>query len=205
LEDQLDGPINNADEMGGNWKLIVSRLKLDRAMVEEFQKAYKSEPNEKNIKDAIASFERSLVLVNSPFDRYLLGDRAAITQTAERGYTLFKDLGCASCHQGQSVGGNMFQKFGIIKDYFQARGDISDVDLGRYSLTKDEDDRYVFKVPSLRNIDLTSPYFHDGSAETLEKAVDIMAEYQLGHTLSVKDREDIVAFLRSLTGEMPPP
>ncbi|NEP41856.1 MAG: c-type cytochrome, partial [Okeania sp. SIO2H7] len=119
----------------------------------------------------------------------------------KQGYQIFKDYGCISCHQGVNVGGNLFQKFGVIGDYFRDRGNITKADLGRFNVTGNESDRYVFRVPTLRNVEVTSPYFHDGNASTLEEAVGIMAKYQLGRSLSEEQVNLIVRFLNTLTGE----
>jgi cytochrome c peroxidase len=205
LEDQVDGPISGVDEMGSSWPEILAKLKSAPEYTNLFEKVYGVPPSQKSIKDAIAVFERSQVPVDSPFDRYLKGDNRAISIEAREGYALFKNLGCSSCHQGQNVGGNMFQKFGIIEDYFHDRGHIIDKDYGRFNVTHLEEDRYVFKVPSLRNVELTAPYFHDGSAATLEKAVDTMAKYQLGRTLSKDEQSKLVSFLKSLTGKVVKP
>jgi cytochrome c peroxidase len=138
---------------------------------------------------------------NSRFDRFLQGDKQALTKSEQEGYKLFKNYGCISCHQGINVGGNMFQRFGVMGNYFADWGNITQADLGRFNVTKEPTDRYVFRVPSLRNVELTPPYFHDGSAETIEKAIAIMTKYQLGRPLS-KEKIDLIAqFLRTLTGE----
>jgi cytochrome c peroxidase len=155
----------------------------------------------RNVKDAIATFERSLITPNSRFDRFLRGDQTALNAEEQAGYELFKQIGCTSCHQGLNIGGNMYQKLGIMEDYFAVRGHITEVDLGRFNITKLEQDRYFFKVPSLRNVAVTPPYLHDGSAATLEDAVQVMARYQLGKKLKVAEVAKIVAFLRTLTGE----
>src|SRR5207248_406151 len=154
-----------------------------------------------NIRDSIATFERTLMTPNSRFDRYLRGNEAAITSTEKEGYRLFNAYGCTSCHQGANVGGNMFQKMGVAVDYFGQRGEITKADLGRFNVTGEESDRYVFKVPSLRNVALTAPYFHDGSAPTLGAAVARMGTYQLGRSIPREDIGLIIQFLRTLTGE----
>ena len=112
-------------------------------------------------------------------------------------------FGCIACHQGRNVGGNMFQRFGVMGDYFKDRGSLTTADNGRFNVSKDEADRFVFKVPSLRNIERTAPYFHDGSRATLEDAVRTMARYQLGRQLADGDIQDLIAFLKSLTGDLP--
>jgi len=149
----------------------------------------------------VLEYERSLVTPSSPFDRYLRGDPQALSPEAKRGFGLFKSYGCASCHQGMAIGGNVFERFGVLRDFFADRGHFSEADLGRFNVTAREQDRFVFRVPSLRNVALTAPYFHDGSAPTLEAAVTIMATYQLGRDLDAQDVRDLVSFLRSLTGE----
>ena len=138
---------------------------------------------------------------DSRFDRFLRGDVTAITEEEKAGYLLFKNLGCVACHQGTGVGGNMFQKFGVMGDYFADRGQQSASDLGRFNVTGRQEDRHQFKVPGLRNVARTGPYFHDGSARTLEDAVAVMAKYQLGRALSRSDLAHLVKFLRTLTGE----
>jgi cytochrome c peroxidase len=203
LEDQIDGPLHGPDEMASDWPTVIERLRKDPHYAATFQELYGVSPNEKNVKDAIATFERAQQPVDAPFDRYLLGDKNAISALALKGYDTFKNLGCSSCHQGQNAGGNMFQKFGVIRDYFQDRGNVTENDFGRYGVTKKEEDKYFFKVPALRNVELTAPYFHDGSAKTLEQAVGIMAKYQLGRELSEQERAALVAFLKSLTGRIP--
>jgi len=204
LEDQVDGPIQHPDEMGMSWKGALIELRKDKIYTDKFYEIYRSPPTEKAVKDSIATYERSLITPNAPFDQYLRGDKSAITDLQKQGYSYFKNLGCASCHQGQNVGGNMHQNFGIVGNYFEDRGgEITDSDLGRYTITGDEDDKYIFRVPPLRNVEKTAPYFHDGSAETLEEAVDVMAKYQLGRDLKDEERAALVAFLKSLSGEMP--
>lgn len=154
-----------------------------------------------NVKDAIAEFERSLSTPNSRFDRWLRGDDNAITAEELEGYRKFKSYGCVSCHQGVNIGGNMFETLGAVREYFAERGNVSKADLGRFNVTGKEEDRHVFKVPSLRNVALTSPYFHDGSAKTLDEAVRVMARYQLGRPLPDADAALLVKFLQTLTGE----
>lgn len=204
LEDQIDGPPNNPKEMGSNWSQICDKLKADDQMNKEFHAIYNDAPAKEHVQDAIATFERSLVTVNSPFDKYLKGDESAIDDEQKKGYKLFKSYGCSSCHQGANVGGDLFQKFGIMADYFKDRGTPeTDADQGRYAVTKRECDRHVFKVPSLRNLTLTAPYFHDGSATTIPQAVEVMAKYQLGRPIDPQSLRAIARFLESLTGDQP--
>src|SRR6202044_851605 len=138
---------------------------------------------------------------DSRFDRYLRHETRSLTGDEERGYALFTSFGCASCHQGQNMGGNMYQKLGVLAPYFADRGHITAADRGRFNVTGDPQDMYMFKVPSLRNVALTAPYFHDGSAATLPDAVRVMAKYQLGRPLMEQEVELIVEFLKTLTGK----
>jgi cytochrome c peroxidase len=200
LEDQIDGPVQNPSEMGSTWAEVVGKLNQDPSYVAPFRELYRDGIQRASIKDAIATFERSLITPNSPFDRFLNGDQTALTAEERAGYQRFKAYGCVSCHQGINVGGNMYQTFGVMADYFADRGHPTKADLGRFNVTGLESDRHKFKVPSLRNVALTAPYFHDGAAATLDQAVDIMAKYQLGRTLPPEDRRLIVRFLHTLTG-----
>jgi cytochrome c peroxidase len=201
LEEQAAGPVHNPGEMGSNWEEVLGKLSKDVSLVGRVATIYKDGLKPANIQDAIATYERSLV-TPSRFDRFLRGDAKAISQDEQRGYQLFKTYGCVACHQGVNVGGNMYQTFGVMDEYFKARGKpITDADLGRYAVTKLESDRYVFKVPTLRNIELTAPYFHDGAVGTLDEAVEVMFRYQLGRTAPAADKSLIVQFLKTLTGE----
>ncbi len=201
LEEQVAVPIHNPDEMGSNWNEVVAKLSASTDYQRKFRSIYADGIQAENIADAISEFERSLVTPNSRFDQYLRGDESVLTEDELRGYRKFKEFGCVSCHQGINVGGNMYETLGAMFNYFEARGNITKSDYGRYNVTGREQDRYVFKVPGLRNVALTAPYFHDGSAEKLEDAVAIMAEFQLGIWLEPKDVSDIVLFLNTLTGE----
>lgn len=201
LEEQIDGPIHNPKEMGTSWPDVIKKLQADPLMVSRFDEIYPDGINADNIKDAIAEFERSLITPNSRFDLYLRGDDSALTADELKGYQLFKDYGCIACHQGVNVGGNMFQLLGIMRDYFKDRGGITTADLGRYNVTGKDEDRHYFRVPPLRNIALTAPYFHDGTAKTLEDAIAVMAKYQLGREMADDEIKLIAAFLGTLTGE----
>jgi cytochrome c peroxidase len=203
LYDQIEGPINSPEEMASNWSDIIYRLSLDPETKARFKTIYKAPIGADNIKNALVEFEKTLVTLNAPFDRYLEGDDHALTENQIRGYKKFMSFGCVSCHQGQNIGGNMFQTVGITADYFKDRGEEMLSDGGRFNITKLESDRHVFKVPSLRNVALTAPYFHDGATKTLDEAVRKMAKYQLGRALSAADVNDIVDFLNSLTGQLP--
>lgn len=201
LEEQINGPVQAVAEMGSKWEDVVSKLRRDPDYVAAFKESYPGGIERANIADAIAEFERSLSTPDSRFDKYLRGDQAALTADEKSGYEKFKAYGCSSCHQGANAGGNMFEQLGAMADYFADRGNITKADYGRFNVTGKEEDRYVFKVPSLRNVARTAPYFHDGSTERLETAVAVMGKYQLGQPLSPEDISQIVQFLKTLTGE----
>ncbi|MGO4124321.1 cytochrome-c peroxidase [Inquilinus sp. YAF38] len=187
--------------MNARWPDVLAKLNKDSGIRSAFESAYGTGPSREAVLDALATFQRSLSTPNARFDRYLRGDATAITADEKRGYELFKAYGCIACHQGRNVGGNLFQKFGIFSDPFAGRQDDDVADQGRFAITGRESDRRVFRVPSLRNVALTAPYFHDGSADTLDAAVTIMAQAQLGRTMPQEDRDLIIAFLGTLTGE----
>jgi cytochrome c peroxidase len=199
LEAQIDAVVQNPVEMGSGWPAVTNMVARDASYSEAFRRAYPDGVTRLNIEDAIASFERTLVTPNSRFDRYLRGQTDAISDVEKAGYAKFKQYGCVACHQGVNIGGNMFQRFGVMGDYFARRGNPTRADLGRFLVTGDADDRNVFKVPGLRNVELTAPYFHDGSTPTLAGAVDVMFQYQLGRVASADDKAAIVAFLKTLT------
>lgn len=202
LEDQVNGPLTNPLEMGSTWDQALEKLRGDPYYSAAFASIYPDGLTAANVRGAIADFERTLVTRGSAFDRWLGGDEAAFSSEAREGYETFKAVGCIACHQGQNVGGNMFQRFGVLGDYFKDRGAVTEADYGRYNVTHDENDRYVFRVPSLRNVEFTAPYFHDASAQTLPAAVQVMARYQLGRKLSPEQVTAIIAFLKSLSGPM---
>ncbi len=201
LQQQINFVVANKKEFATDWPSIIKKLKQDEGYTKTFGKLYNDGITADNIRDAIATFERSLITTNSRFDRYLLGDAEAITDDEKEGYYLFKAYGCTVCHQGRNVGGNLFMKLGVFKDYFSERRELTKADLGRFNVTGDEADRYVFRVPGLRLVALTAPYFHDGSVTTMEEAVKLMAKYQLGREISQQDVDYIVAFLKTLPGE----
>lgn len=203
LEAQAAGPITAPAEMGSSFEKVLAVVKGDPEYRASFDRSFPDGVTMPNVLSAIATFERSLVTVGSRFDRWLRGDASALTEVEKEGYALFKSVGCIACHQGQNVGGNMFQRFGIAAHYFEDRGSVTEVDLGRFAVTGEEGDRYVFKVPSLRMVAATAPYLHDGSAETLEKVIAIMGRYQLGRELEGEEIDKISAFLRSLAGVIP--
>ena len=201
LEAQIDDPVQSPFEMGSLWPDVVAKLYQDASYPGQFDAIYPDGITRNSIRNAIAEFMRSLTTPNSRFDRWLRGDRSALDSRERRGYALFKHYGCASCHQGANVGGNMFQVFGVLNEYFRKRGNITGADLGRFNVTGNPADRHSFKVPSLRMAAHTAPYLHDGSAATLRDAVDAMFTFQLGREAPDADKDAIVAFIRTLAGE----
>ena len=202
LEDQIDGPLENENEMGLDWATVIAKLSNDASYVSQFNSTYSEGLRPESVKDAIATFERSLITPNARFDLFLRGDEGALTSREKEGYALFVDLGCSVCHQGINVGGTLFQKMGKVSDYFEGR-EVTKEDLGRYNVTGNERDRFVFKVPGLRNVELTAPYFHDGSSETLDDAIRVMARVQLGYDLDSEEVTLLVDFLKTLNGDLP--
>ncbi|MHB2249584.1 cytochrome-c peroxidase [Pseudomonas fitomaticsae] len=200
LEEQSNVVITSPHEMGSDWNTVVQRIADDAAYRQGFSAAYPDAVTRANIQSALAAFERTLLTPGSRFDQYLLGNTDILTLEEKYGYQRFKEYGCIACHQGVNIGGNMFQKFGVFGDYIADRGHPTVADQGRFNVTGDDADRAVFKVPSLRNVALTAPYFHDGSAPTLERAVDVMFQYQLGRMPSEEDKTLIIQFLKTLTG-----
>jgi cytochrome c peroxidase len=187
--------------MGTTWKELLERLSSTRDYAPLFAALPSPGVTRDNVLAALASYERSLVTPNSRFDRYLRGERSALSAEELQGYLLFKDYGCVQCHQGINIGGNLLQKFGVFTETAASATGGAPVDQGRFDATGRPRDRGVFRVPSLRNVAVTAPYFHDGRAPTLEAAVYTMARVQLGRDLAPEQIRMIVAFLGTLTGE----
>ena len=205
LEVQVDGPLQNHDELASDWPTAVRRISGDPSYRAGFAAAYpQGQIDRVTISNAIASYERTLTTPDSPFDRFSKGDEAAVGPLEKEGFERFKSYGCISCHQGRNVGGNLFERLGIMADYFADRGiPTTEADYGRYNVTKLEEDRYRFRVPSLRMAARTAPYFHDGRIATLEEAIVAMGKYQIGETVTPADVKSIAAFIRSLAGDVP--
>lgn len=202
LAAQAIEPIHNPLEMDATWPMILERLKQAPDMLSRFQAAGFDAITPDTVVAALVAYEEVLLTGDAPFDLWLLGDDDALSDKALMGLELFQNLGCVSCHQGRNLGGNMLQRLGVMADYYKDRGIEKELDLGRFEFTGREEDRYVFRVPSLRNVAETAPYFHDGSVPTLNEAVEIMGRYQLGRALSEDEVEALVAFLHSLTGKI---
>ena len=199
LQEQAAGPIANPMEMAFSHSLAIDVLRSIPQYVAAFNKIYGSnEITLDQVTNAIAAFEETLVTPNSRFDLWLKGSDNALTDTEIAGYQKFKEIGCVACHNGAAVGGSSFQKMGIMEPY-QTENPAE----GRIAVTGKDADRFSFKVPTLRNVELTYPYFHDGAYWKLEDAVDVMARLQLGQKLEKQDIQNITAFLKTLTGDQP--
>ena len=203
LAEQAAGPPLNPVEMASeSFDDIIAKLRSDRSFAKAFTKVYPDGITEANITDAIEQFERTLITPNSAFDKWLRGDDSALTAEQLEGYELFKKYDCATCHAGPNLGGLTYELMGLRRHYFADRGlELTHEDNGRFKETGLERDRHRFKVPGLRNVEHTWPYYHDGTRETLEEAVRDMGLYQSGVELSEKEISSIVSFLKTLTGE----
>jgi cytochrome c peroxidase len=196
LYEQIDGPIHNPVEMGLNNKRVEKILNDNSFYKKEFTKIYhKNYITYDMFKDAIVEFEKAMVTPNCKFDKYLEG-KVNLTKKEKNGYLLFKKFGCITCHNGVNVGGNSFQKIGVV---YPASNRVGD----RYEVTKNPEDEFVYKVPSLRNVELTAPYFHNAATYKLDEIVELMAYYNLGLKPKKEEIDAIVAFLKTLTGETP--
>lgn len=213
LEEQAKGPLINPVEMAmPDHQAVVDRVAKDSTYVKEFQKAFKDKKpiTIDRVVQAIASFERTLITPNSPVDLYLKGNKKALSESAVRGLKVFQTTGCISCHSGPNYAGpslpegtGFYMKFPTMPDTEYDKKYGFSKDLGRYDETKQDSDKHMFKVPTLRNVALTAPYFSNGSVQTLEEAVKVMAKTQLNKDLSHQEATDLVAFLNGLTGKQP--
>jgi cytochrome c peroxidase len=199
LQEQAGGPIANPGEMAFTHELAVEVIESIPAYVAEFHQVFGTPAiTIDQITKAIAAFEETLVTPNSPFDKWLTGDKNVLSPTEVAGYELFKESGCSMCHNGVAAGGTSFRKMGLVEPY---RTDNPAE--GRVAVTGRDADRFSFKVPTMRNVELTYPYFHDGAADTLTQAVDVMGRVQLGRRFTDEENARIVAFLKTLTGDQP--
>lgn len=198
LAEQVSGPIHNPIEMGSNWGQVIAKLENDALFDDLFKSINPGGVTVEAIVKAITTYEESLVTTGAPIDRYLLGQEDALTTQQKRGFDKFRQFGCITCHQGVNIGGNLFQKIGRIEDIDEQFR----LDLGRYTVTGQEHDKYVFKVPSLRNVAQTAPYFHNGQVKTLKEAIRLMGQAQLGRILSDVDVDDLEAFLQSFSASV---
>jgi cytochrome c peroxidase len=216
LEDQAKGPITNPIEMGiKSHAVAMERLKKIPGYVQWFRKVFKSKNSLTidNVAKAIASYERTLITPNSPFDKFIQGDKKAMSSLAQKGYKTFNGVGCVTCHSGPAFAGptglpsgtGFYMKFPTFPDTAYDKKYQFTKDQGRFDVTKKKEDRHMFRVPTLRNVALTAPYFHNGSVDTLDEAVRVMGKTQLNKDLSKQQVSEIVAFLNEgLTGQIPP-
>jgi cytochrome c peroxidase len=196
LKEQAIMPMLNSFEMNADLKETIKKLKDDLHYVKYFKEIYNDDIKIEYITDALSEFEKSLITPNSKFDKYLRGDKNALNENEKEGYKLFKSYGCISCHNGINIGGNLFQKLGYFADFHDPKRDM-----GLYHVTNNEKDKDFFKVPSLRNVEMTAPYFHNGNTKTLKEAVQKMTVFQLGRIINDNETEKIVDFLKTLTGK----
>lgn len=195
LAEQVAGPIHADNEMASTWNEVIHKLSNDNYFSKTFNNISKQGITAETITLALTIYEQSLITPNAPIDLFLLGNESALSAQQKRGFEKFQSFGCITCHQGVNIGGNIMQKLGRI-------GEVPDQllqDKGKFNYTNKETDKHIFKVPSLRNVAQTSPYFHNGSIEKLPDAVKIMAKAQLGVELSELDTQDIVALLQSFS------
>lgn len=200
LAEQAVGPIHNPVEMGTDFQQVIQKLNRSQEFVDAFTQLGVNEITPDSVVRAIVTYEESLITPDAPIDLYVLGNQSALTEQQKSGYEKFIGFGCVSCHQGVNIGGNLYQKIGrinVVPEKLLA-------DKGRFNVTKNENDEFVFKVPSLRNINQTAPYFHNGSVEKLEDAIRIMAIGQLGITLTDQDVADIMALFEAFSGQVAP-
>ncbi len=203
LAEVIDDHISDKTIFDSQWSQIVERIKMRESYKAAFDHLYENTISPANIKDALVTYLDTLLTHQSPYDLFLGGKTSALTADAQKGYLLFKQYGCVTCHQGPNMGGNLILRFGIYKDFFATRTNPTKADVGYFNVTKNPINMHEFKVPSLRNIALTAPYLHDGSAKTLEEVIKLMGVYQVGQPIPAYEIPYIVKFLESLTGGLP--
>ncbi|MEI8611750.1 cytochrome c peroxidase [Enterovibrio sp. Hal110] len=203
LKKQMDGPVHAPKEMASSWAAIVDYVAAKPEYRTLFDEANILPISADSIQHALVAFQESLLTPNSPFDRYLNGEHYAIDSSAKQGWIAFQELGCINCHQGQNIGGSLMQRFGYYDNATSDRKNTHEKDMGRYLITQENTDKYLFRVASLRNVANTPPYFHDGRTSDLEEAIEIMANIQTGHDLDQSVISDLSAFLHSLSAPRP--
>lgn len=204
LEEQAGGPMINPIEMASSHAHVVEMLTKIPGYRPMFEAAFPGESQPimiSNVEKAIAAFEATLITPNAPFDKYLRGDQQALTSEQKQGLALFMEQGCSNCHNGINFGGSMYAPFGVVER--PGADFLPPADKGRFEVTKSVDDQFVYKVPTLRNIELTPPYFHTGKSWDLKQAVAVMGSSQLGARLDDNEVGKLVDFLKSLNGEQP--
>ena len=200
LKEQASMALTNPAEMDSNWGVAIAHLEKDSKFLADFKTVYPAGLSSDSISDAIAEYEKTLITPGSRFDKYLNGDKAALSNEEKIGFELFKKHECFTCHTGPALGGLTYKRLGAQKDYYKESD--KNKDIGRTAVTHNMADLHRVKVPSLRNIELTAPYFHNGSASTLEDAVKVMSEYQIEKSMTDDECKKVVAFLRTMTGNL---
>ncbi|MGF1705568.1 cytochrome-c peroxidase [Enterovibrio baiacu] len=203
LKKQMDGPVHAPLELASSWAAIVEYVASSPEYETLFEEAEILPISADSIRHALVAFQESLLTPHSPFDRYLNGDQYAIDSPAKKGWMAFQELGCINCHQGQNIGGSLMQRFGYYDSETKDTSSASNLDTGRFQMTQNDADKYLFRVASLRNVADTPPYFHDGRTNSLEEAIEIMANIQLGQSLDQSVISDLSAFLHALSAPRP--
>ncbi|PMN70598.1 cytochrome-c peroxidase [Enterovibrio norvegicus] len=203
LKKQMDGPVHAPLEMASSWALIVAYVASKPEYETLFEDADILPISAASIQYALVAFQESLLTPNAPFDRYLNGDQYAINYPAKQGWMAFQRLGCINCHQGQNIGGSLMQRFGYYGNDTRDKTQAKNIDMGRFQVTENDADKYLFRVASLRNVAETPPYFHDGRTNSLEEAIKIMANIQIGQSLEQSVISDLSAFLHALSAPRP--
>lgn len=198
IDGYIEAVLTDPKSFGFNWPGLIDRLGEDKEYVALFKESYPDGINRKSVVDALATYVRSLTTPGSRFDRYLRGETRAMSRRKRKGYGYFKHYGCATCHNGVAVGGNLFQPMGVIEGYLGGKGEAAEGDRAWRRVGDGTDDRHWYKVPSLRLASRTAPYFHDGSVATLEQAIELMGRYQIGRRIPAEHVELIVEFLETL-------
>lgn len=201
IADAIDDHVADETVFANNWPEIVQKISDNSLYTTSFKKVYPNGVTKDNINNALTVYIESLLTPNSAFDRFLKGDKTALSNDELKGYRLFRKYGCVSCHQGPNMGGNLYQRLGVYKNYFADKGITGKADFGLFNVTGKEEDKHVFKVPSLRNISLTGPYLHNGSVKTLPEMIQIMGIYQVGQPIRTEDANMIALFLQSLNAK----
>ncbi len=202
LKAQAIESVTDPRELNSNWGHATESVQKDSTYVERFKKLYPQGITSDSISDAISEYELTLLTPNSRFDKFLRGDQSALSQDEKDGFELFKKNECFTCHTGPAFGGISYRRLGAEKEYYADKKNLTEADNGRFNVTHNMADMHRFKIPILRNVELTAPYFHDGSAATLEDAVKVMSEYQITKPMTDVECKKVVAFLRSLTGTL---
>ncbi len=203
LNEQAAIAMENPNEMGSSWTKVIATLQNETQFSDDFKRTYSAGINKENVCNALAEYERTLLTPGSRFDKFLQGDQESLSLDEKEGFALFKKHECASCHAGPALGGLSLEKMGCVHEYFANDREPSKLNFGRFNVTHNNSDKYRFKVPNLRNVALRAPYFHDGSAKTLEEAVETMSRCQTNNPLSKDEIKKVCAFLRTLSAPFP--